>query len=271
MNRIFKIAFIFSTAALMHSAFAAQTNMFYVGLSAGAVNQIQQYNNYDYFTGTTNPGATLTYNYTKLFNNSVSSPSFVGTAMLGYSEHVKKKFNLDYEFDVSSNAGTTAETDNMQSPLSYSTVAMQEYTAQTTVNFPYTFDFVVKPALHITKKLSGYIKGGASYANMNTIFTLTKNNSMLPEQFSVTNGNINMNIWGYVVGTGLEFAVTKRFSVFSEYNFHQYSSTTLKGVTITDNGTATGTSGVTNNTTINYYRIILPYFSSINFGVHYYF
>jgi len=148
---------------------------------------------------------------------------------------------------------------------------LQEYTAKTTVNFPYTFDLVLKPTVLLTDKLAGYFKVGPSYTHMNTTMSFTNNNALLNQSFNVTNGDQNTNIWGYVVGAGLEWAATERFSFFSEYNFHQYVSTTLNSVTITDNGTANGQAGVTINNTIDYSRKVSPFLSLFNIGVHYYF
>jgi opacity protein-like surface antigen len=274
MNRIFNIilpASVFVFFAFTKSVFAFPSNQFYAGFDIGVGSQALQYNNSTNLTGTSTFPASTTVNYITPFNNSVSSPVFIGSLMLGYAKSLGKTFDLDFEFSARSNAGTTSETDQLQSPFGFSSVALQEYTAQTTINFPYTFDLVLKPTLLFTNKLAGYFKVGPSYTNMNSVMSFTHNNALLNESFNVTNGNNNTNIWGYVVGTGLEWAFTQRFSIFSEYNFHQYATTTLKGVTVTDNGTANGQAGVTINNTINYVRKVLPFLNSFNIGLHYYF
>ncbi|GEM_PF-4168139 len=274
MNRIFKTvlpASILAFSAFSKSVFALPNNQFYTGFNAGVGNQSLQYSNYDNLIGTTTFPANTTINYTKPLNSTVSAPVFVGGLLLGYSQSLGKKYNLEYELSAKSNVGSTSVTDQMQSPFTYSTVALQEYTAQTTIKFPYVFDFALKPTIALTKKLAGYFKAGPSYAQMNTTLNFTHNNALLNEVFSVTNGNHHPNAWGYVVGTGLEWAITKKTSFFSEFNFHQYAATDLKNVTVIDNGSANGQAGVTYTHTIYYYRRVLPYLSSFNIGIHYYF
>lgn len=274
MHRIFKIILpvsIFAFSTFASSAFALPRNQFYTGFDVGAGIQTLQYNNSYNLNGTTTFPEDTTLNYTTPFNNSVSAPVFIGSLLFGYAEALTQRFNLVYEFSIRSNAGTTAETDQLQSPFGYSSVALQEYTAQTTINFPYMFDLVLKPTMLLTRRLGGYFKVGPSYTNMNVVMRFTHNNALLAENFSVTSGTTSPNIWGYVVGTGLEWAITHRLSIFSEYNFHQYATTTLNTVTVIDNGTASGQAGVTNTNTINYFRKVLPFLSSFNIGLHYYF
>lgn len=274
MNRIFKTILSTSIPAFFvftQSVFALPHDQFYTGFNVGVGNQSLKYSNYDNLIGTTTFPANTTINYTTPLNSTVSSPVFVGGLLLGYARSLGKKSNLNFEFSAKSNVGSTSLTDQMQSPFSYSSVALQEYTAQTTVNFPYVFDFVLKPTMALTKKLSGYFKVGPSYARMKTTLNFTHNNALLDEVFSVTDGNNNTNAWGYVVGTGLEWSITKRTAFFSEFDFHQYAAKDLENVTVIDNGSANGQAGVVYNHTIYYYRRVLPYLSSFNVGIHYYF
>lgn len=274
MNGIFKILLpvsFFSSLLCAESIVALPNNQFYTGFDVGVGVQTLQYNNYANLIGTTTFPTNTFINYATPLNSSVSSPVFVGSLLLGYAQSLGRRFDLGYEFAVRSNAGTVSETDQLQSPFGYSSVALQEYTAQTTINFPYMFDLALKPMMLFTKKLAGYFKVGVSYADMNTVMNFTHNNALLGETFSITNGNNNIGLWGYTVGAGLEWAITHRLAIFSEYNFRQYATTSLRAVTVIDSGTANGQAGVTNNNTIHYFRQVLPFLSSLNVGLHYYF
>jgi opacity protein-like surface antigen len=273
MNRIFRIGLSVSIFALSftQSSFALPCNQFYAGFDVGVGNQNLQYNNSYNLFGTSTFPANTGINYTTPFNTSASSPVLIGSLMVGYAQSFSEIFDLDYEFAVRTNVGSTSETDQLHSPFGYSSVALQEYTAKTTVNFPYTFDLMIKPTVGLTERLAGYIKAGPSVTDLDSTMSFTHNNALLNETFFVSNGDNNPNVWGYVVGTGLELTVTQHISVFSEYNFHQYLSTSLKEVTVVDNGIANGQAGVINNNTINYSRKMSPYLNSFDLGLHYYF
>ncbi|OGT38143.1 MAG: hypothetical protein A3F12_05450 [Gammaproteobacteria bacterium RIFCSPHIGHO2_12_FULL_38_14] len=114
MNKISRIilpASIFAFFAITKSVLAFSGNQFYTGFDVGIGSQTLQYNNSADLTGTTTFPANTTINYTTPFYNSVSSPVYMGGLMLGYAKSLRKNFNLDFEFSVRGNAGSTSETD----------------------------------------------------------------------------------------------------------------------------------------------------------------
>ena len=248
-------------------AFVLPTHHLYTGFEVGIGNKTLEYNNSYNLTGSAYP---TTVNYTTPFKYSVNSSFFTGGIMLGYLQSVNPCFALGYELLGMGNSGSIDSTDNMQSPFTYTPAALQEYTVKTSLHLPYGIDLAVKPMLELSQELVAYIKAGVANAKLTSSTSLTKNNALTDEVFNASSGNTHKNIWGYVLGAGLEFALSTRCSLFGEYNFHQYQQTTLKTIVINDSGSG-ALPGETVSNTIHYSRKVSPYINSFNIGLHYYF
>lgn len=254
--------FIFTSTVL-----ALPTKKFYGGFELGIGNETLQYSNAYNLIGSAYP---VTVNYTTPFNHDVSSYIFTGGLMLGYAQSFNGHFGVNYELLAMGNSGNLSATDQMQSPFTYTPAALQEYTAKTSLNLNYAFDFAVKPTVALSNDFTGYLKAGLSNAGLTSSLDITHNNALTNEAYTETSGKTDENVWGYVLGVGLEFALSQRCSLFGEYNFHQYQKTALKTVMITDNGSG-ALPGESVSNTITYTRKVLPYINSLNVGIHYYF
>lgn len=268
-----KIAFFFCLTTLLSlislSAFSFQTRGFYAGINAGVTNWTTNYNNSYHYSGTDAAFPTLPTNYTNKFVGSESSALFSPGLLLGYQRIFCNGYVLGSEIAVNYNWGKTKHIDLGLDPFSFSPIALQENEFQTSASLLFNLDLIVKPGILFTDTLLGYLKAGISLADLNTKLALAHKNALTLESFSANNGDESKNLWGFIIGAGLEKSLTDRFSIFGEYNFRQYQSVNLKTVTISNQGIS-GLGSLISSTS-NYKREITTYDNNFNVGLHYYF
>lgn len=256
---------LLSTFSSMTYSFKSQG--FYLGGDLGITNLTTNYNNKYHLAGTDSAFPTLPVSYTNKYNTSVSAPLFTPGILLDYQKLYSNVYALGAELAVRYNTGHTTNTDQSQDAFSYSPIGLQENDFSTQANLRYSVDLAVKPGLLLTDSILSYMKLGATLTGLNTTLSTTHNNAFISETYTSTGGNSNHNIWGLLVGAGLEKSISNTWSIFAEYNFNLYERVNLKTVSITDRGT-TGLSSII-ATTSNYQRAIQPYSNRFDIGVRY--
>lgn len=199
------------------------------------------------------------------FDGDVSQPVWFGSLLIGY-QHI---FNQLYTLAIEFAANTGGQNADVNDQITY---VGDESTLETSVNVDYSFDLVVKPGIFLTDTVLAYFKFGGSYAHLKNDFDMIHNTiaTFDSNDFALYAENDDVNLWGYVAGVGIEKAVIKNLTVYTEYDFRYYDKTDLHDVTFQDNVTSSIT-GITTDSIASYDREVRPWANSFKLGLRWYF
>jgi len=273
MNLIIKKRFkwigLLLGVGLSASVHAAQEG-FYIGLAPGISNWNANFSN-KYNRAISDPNLGAPFSYFSELDGVANKPLPNINLLLGYQQHISCQYLLGVELLGGYQGDKLSFTDQLDTALSFAPIALTELTAKTTVQPNYIVDLTIKPGVLFTNTLVGYLKAGIAYAHTKTNFSVDYNSTLSGASFSINSDQSSKSIWGYTVGLGMEKSFEcSNWTLFGEYDFRQYNSTTLNTINFVETGTAAiGALPLTTNGTYN--RNLNNYSNSFLVGVRYYF